>query len=314
MKKNIINIWLLALLSVPTLSVHAATVHPFVDVLYWKASEASTAWATTLEPLADPSHVIQSYINSGNNLGFKAGLTYDTDNQFWNTTLYWTHYGSNTSKTIPLNSQVVTSLFFSGSYFISEDVFFGATGKWQMQMNIFDINASHPFKPTPALTLTPRVGIKGGTIDQDINITWNAILYNSNEKVTNNFTGIGPSFGLDSTLNIYKGVNLVGNIATAIMYGRWNGTDTYYRPPYVLGLIPEQTITTSMTNSYLGTMMMDYYLGLEWVHEGQSRVTLRLGYEMQYWANQLRFITLEQFPISGDLTLQGATCGITIDL
>jgi hypothetical protein len=98
------------------------------------------------------------------------------------------------------------------------------------------------------------------------------------------------------------------------MYGRWNESDTYHRPAAPLGIQPAATIYTNMDKSKLGSLMMDYYLGLQWVHEGQSRVSFNLGYEMQYWAGQLRWMSVQQFPPLGDLTLQGATCGITIDL
>ena len=82
-------------------------------------------------------------------------------------------------------------------------------------------------------------------------------------NVTNNFTGVGPSFGLNAKWNAFKNFNLIGDVSTALMYGRWNESDIYNRPAAVFGVIPAATIFTSMNQSKLGTLMMDYYLGLQ---------------------------------------------------
>jgi hypothetical protein len=208
----------------------------------------------------------------------------------------------------------VTSLFFSGSFFISRNIFSGATSDWNLRMNMLDLEASHHFNPSKSLTLTPKVGIKGGTIRQSINISWNAFFPpNPTEKLNNNFFGIGPSFGLDAKWAVTKHFGVVGSVGTALMYGRWNVSDMFTAPG-LFRFFPPTTISTSMTQAKLGTLMMDYFFGLEWLYEGRSRINIQLGYEMQYWPSQLRLVAVQQLPTSGDLTIQGATCGITIDL
>jgi hypothetical protein len=320
MKKHIYHM-LLLLGSVQPLVVSASTVHPFIDVLAWRASETSSAWAEIISPAFNPdltpavsNSVDHAYLDFHTSPGFKAGLTYVPDDNYLDTTFYWTHFSTNSSRNIPIGNQVIASLFFSGSFFLSDSVSFGAYGNWQLAMNILDLEVSHHFNPTPALTLTPKLGVKGGTINQSMNVDWYDEVYTATERVTNNFTGIGPSFGINANLNLWKNFNLVGDVSTALMYGRWNESDIYDRPAALLGTVAAETIYTSMNKSKLGSLMMDYYLGLQWVHEGQSRVSLNLGYEMQYWAGQLRWLAVQQFPPLGDLTLQGATCGITIDL
>lgn len=314
MIKKHIYYMLLLLISIYPLTAKATSVQPFLDLLAWRASESTGGWATTLTFPGNSTIVNQNNINSNTRLGMKAGVLYAPEGNFWDTKFYWTYFPASSTKTIPVGNKLVTSLFFSGSFFISKNIFFGGSADWQLDMNTIDLEASHAFKPIPTLTFTPKVGIKSASINQEIDATWDAIIYTANEDVTNNFIGIGPSFGLDTKWNVYQNFSLIGDISTALMYGRWNGKDVYHRPPALSGIIPPTTITTSMNQSKLGAMMMDYYLGLEWVHQGRSRVAVNLGYEMQYWAGQLRLIAIQQFPPLGDLTLQGATCGITIDL
>lgn len=303
---------LFLLISMP-LMAKAGTLHPFADLLEWRASESSSAWAETISPVLTTSNNINhSYLNFNTRPGFKVGFLYTPEGNYLDTTLYWTSFSSNSSKNIPFGDHIIVSLFFSGSAFLSDGAFLSAYANWKLAMNMFDGEVSHHFNPTPTLTLTPKLGVKGGTINQSINANWNALLYTATETVTNNFSGIGPSFGLDAKWNIVKDFSLIGNVSTAFMYGRWNGNDTYNRPADFF--VSALTNITSMNKSKLGTLMMDYYLGLQWVHQGQSRVSLNLGYEMQYWAGQLRWLAIQQFPTLGDLTIQGATCGITIDL
>lgn len=305
----------LLLISILPIAAKAASLKPFLDLLAWHAYESNSSWATTLTFPNNTTHVIQSNGNFNTRPGLRVGFLYAPEqDHFWDTKFYWTYFSASTTKHIPVGDQIVTSLFFSGSFFISTDLFFGGSANWQLVMNMFDLEASHDFKPIPTLTFTPKVGVKGGSINQDIDAEWDAIIYTSTEKVTNHFTGIGPSFGLDTKWNVYQDLNLVGTISAAFMYGRWNVNDTYKRPAAFFGLITPTTISTSMNKSKLGTLMMDYYLGLEWTHQGRSRVTVQLGYEMQYWANQLRLVAIQQLPTLGDLTIQGASCGITIDL
>lgn len=299
-------------MSLAPVLANASTLQPFVNLLAWKASESNTAWASV--STLDSTHFTPNSISFNTRPGIQAGFSYLPEDCFFDSKLYWTYYSSSTSKVIPVGLHVVTSLFFSGSGFISEDLFAGASSSWDLKMNMIDLEVSHPFKPIPALTLRPNIGLKGGSINQQIDAEWNAILYTANEYVTNNFTGFGPTFGLDAKFNLLPNLSIIGDISTALMYGRWDLKDNYKRPLAFFGLIQPTSITTSLNQSEFGTMMMDYYLGLEWVYQGKSHIMLQLGYEMQYWANQLRLLSIQQFPTMGDLTIQGATCGITIDL
>jgi hypothetical protein len=310
--KNYLYYTFAFMFSVLTSSANAAEIKPFVDLLTWHASESNSAWAETITFPGNTTHIIQDSVSFNTRPGIKAGFLYSPESNFWNSRVTWTYWSSDSSKTIPNGPQIISSLFFSGSYFISGNVFVGASSNWQIAMNMLDIDIEHTFRPTPSLTLTPSIGLKGGSIDQQVRSSWNAIIFHATENVSSDYTGIGPSFGLNSTLNLYQNLNVVGNVSAALMYGRWNISDVYNRPAAIF--ITPTTISTSMTQSKLGNLMMDYFLGLQYTHQGRSRVTVELGYEMQYWANQLRLIAIQQLPPLGDLTIEGATCGISIDL
>ncbi|MEO8400693.1 MAG: Lpg1974 family pore-forming outer membrane protein [Gammaproteobacteria bacterium] len=186
-------------------------------------------------------------------------------------------------------------------------------------MNTVDLAISHAFNATKSLVIRPSIGVKEATINQTINTDWNATflsfpIYTSTEMLTNNFTGIGPELGINGNWNFYKSFSLIGDVSTALLWGRWNVNDTYSRPSALFGLVRATTINTKMTDAKLGTPMYQAFLGLQWMHESTYQIKFMLGYEMQYWANQLRVPTFQLLPLHGDLTLQGVTCGISVSL
>lgn len=310
MKKHFYNTLLLILTAMPA-GVWASSFKPFADMLAWKAAETNSSWATTINFTSNTKSVTQSSPTFNTRAGVKAGFSYIPDDNDIETKVYWTYFPTGTSNNIPNNLQIVSSLFFSGSFFITHDLFLGGYASWDLVMNMLDAELSHTFHPLPALTLSPKLGVKGGSINQDINIRWRSLFFIATEDLSNHFTGIGPTFGLGAKWNVYQQFSLIGDVSTALMYGRWNESDIYKRPAAFL--TTPTTISMSSNNSKLGTLMMDYFLGMEWLHQGRSNVAMKLGYEMQYWPSQLRLLAVQQLPTLGDLTIQGGVCGITID-
>lgn len=307
--KKCLTYYVTALLCLPLLSASAATVLPFAEFLYWHASEQpASTWASV------STFTLDEYKAENNNFGWspgvRLGVSYEPDALF-DTTLYWTYFSTQSKDTIPLGPHLVIPQFFSG--FLSGNLFFGASSQWDMTMNMVDLQISHPFVIARNLVLSPAIGLKGGVINQTIDTRWEADIYTANENVTHDYGGVGPSFGVSGIWNMTQTFRFMGSFSAAFMWGNWDVKDVYTRPYVPLSLTPDATeITTELEEAALGAAMLSYFLGLEWSPEVFSRATFVLGYEMQYWPNQLRLTTFQELPTHGDLTLQGGTCGITI--
>lgn len=286
----------------------------FADVLYWNTSEQTDGMWSSVITSPQPGKIVfnPENIHFNSSVGARGGLGYQAQNNRWDAKLFWTYVPASTEENNPIGNQIILPEFFSG--FLSNDSFLGASLDWQFTMNMVDLELGHQFNVTPSFSLHPTLGIKGGTINQWIDANWKGLLFNSTEKVTQQYFGVGPSFGIDAKWKLYRGLSLTGDFAMAFMWGTWDIDDIYKRPSALLGIIPKTTIKTSVDDSELGTMMIDYFLGLEYAYQGRSDVIFKLGYEMQYWANQLRIPTFQQLPLHGDLTLQGGTCGLYINL
>lgn len=286
----------------------------FADVLNWRASEStSSSWSSDITFGPQPPGSVRftpENINFNWNRGFRTGIGYESECPFWNSTVYWTHYSAKTTNSASRDFQILVPEFFSG--FLGNSIFISGSVNWQIAMDTIDIEGSHPIKLSESFVLRPTIGIKAARINQTINAIYDAVIYTSTERVKNDFTGVGPTFGLQAVWNLYDSLNLVASFSTAYMWGNWNTNDTYVRPSAFF--VTPTTINTNMNHAELGTMMFDYLVGLECVHPKKSRYTIKIGYEMQSWSNQLRISTFQQLPEHGDLTFQGAVCRLSIDL
>lgn len=305
---KLLNYSLTSLLCLQAISAHALVVSPFAELLVWHASEQTASlWA---DVITFNEFALQDN-DFGWDPGFRGGISFEPKS-FFDTTIYWTYFSSKSSESVPFGDHVIAPGFFSG--FLSKNFFFGAHSDWSLTLNTVDLEASHKFNLSENIKITPSIGLKAASINQRIDALWEAGLYNASEKVSSDFLGFGPSFGIAGLWNITEQFNFVSNLSAAFLWGRWNVSDVYTRPSVPLSLTPEATeITTELNDAALGTLVFTYFVGFEWEPRFLSQVTFQLGYEMQYWPNQLRLPTFQELPTHGDLTLQGGTCALTID-
>lgn len=291
----------------------------FEELIYWHVSQQTSSLWVTSQPLNTPpgyTYPVHS-VNFGWSPGLKLGMKYEPQDSV-DFKLYWTYFSTKTTDSVTAPpGHVLFPVFFNG--FTTLNFFNQAQLKWQMRMNTLDGEIGHEFSPLDTLKVRPFIGVKGGVINQNLDSSWQARVgnfnaYTATENVVQDFWGIGPSFGVDSVWNLYKDLKINSSLATALLWGHWNIQDTYSRPEALLGLIAPTTISSNIKNSMLGSYMVKLFLGLEWRFKARTLVTMKAGYEMQFWANQLRLPLYEQLPVRGDLTLQGITCGISIGL
>lgn len=312
MKRKGIQLLLFAL-SLHPLQVRCEVSSLFVDLFRWHASQqTASTWASTIKSSGRVLDFDAANVNFDWKPGVRAGVLYTFEPYCWETGLSWTYFSTKKNTGFSIGDQIVLPEFFSG--FLSNNFFFGANLNWKLNLNMVDLGLGKRICIAETFVIRPSVGIKAGTIHQTIHCNWNAGFYQSTEKVKNNFSGAGPMLGLDSEWNINKQFSLIANFGTALLYGQWKINDTYSRPLALSGLVTPTTITTTLNNSELGTLMYKCRLGLEWKYPGHIPLRIQLGYEMQFWPNQLRVPTFQQLPVHGDLTLQGGTCQFCIDL
>lgn len=318
MKIRLISVLIfLSIISFKGLAAGQITV--FEDLLYWRASQETTSPWAYMQTTNGPPGAVYTEPNVSFNWspGIRVGALYEPVS-FFDTKLYWTYFSTKSKEAITAPAgQFFIPEFFNG--FTTLDLFNAAQLDWKLIMNMIDFEVGHAFKPINSLTLRPFIGVKGGTINQSIHSAWeahfdNLTAYSARESLKNNFWGMGPSFGIDGTFALFEHLNIRSDLSTALMWGHWHIEDIYSRPAALLGLIPQTTITSNRKDAKLGTLMVKYFLGMDMTFKAKALVTIKAGYEMEFWSNQLRLPMFQALPVHGDLTLQGVTCGILIKL
>lgn len=308
---------LMFVLILPGAVASAEGVSPFAEALYWHASEeTSSVWASVVSGAGSTSTFAASQIQFDWDAGLRTGFLFEPEDSPWDAKLSWTHFVTSQDLAINGGDHLVVPEFFSG--FLSGDAFLftNAAIDWQLAFNTIDLDVGHELVIGESLTLRPAVGIKAAVITQTIRSQWSdpILLLSATENVDHDFWALGPDFGISAYFDVPQvdGLRLVGSFSGAFLYGSWDVTDVFQRTDPFVAPNATRTFTTSLQNSSLGTLMLRYFVGGEWTWSGPAEVTARVGYELQWWANQQRLPTFQQLPMHGDLTLQGLTCGLSI--
>ncbi len=295
----------------------AEGVTPFADMLLWHASQqTSSIWSSVIATSEDYNSFSAENIDFGWDPGFRIGFAHDPGQPSWDTKVYWTRFRTSAEASCPAGSPTIVSEFFSGFVNVTAGTVDEAAVRWDLSFNTIDFELGHTIALGESVSLRPSMGLKAAFIGQKIQANWSSTSssLSATERINHDFRGFGPTFGIDARWKPAPSgrLSVVGAFSGSLLWGVWNVEDAYERNDTEFPLLAYGALTTSMKDSSLGTVNLNYFLGLEWIREGTVTVTGRVGYELQWWANQQRLPTFQQLPMHGDLTLQGLTCGISV--
>lgn len=293
------------------------------DFLAWFASEElGSIWTDVISIGDNASSWTAPSFTFNWDYGFRLNSGYDFAYDSWDTLLSWTWYRTAATHTVPFNSHVLSYSihpeFFAG--FLSGNASNSATAHWSLLFNMFDWELGRQFWISRSLSLRPFLGLKGGWIDQAIQIRYDDLTIDHQlttnsgfEYLKNNFWGLGPLGGINTQWRVRDfgthHFNFFGDFSIATLWGTWICADQYKN---TIG----QTSAITTKNSTLGALMFRGFLGIGWdvsFNQGRSHFTTKLGMEMQLWMNQLRLATLQLQRVHDDLTLQGITWNCRFD-
>ena len=291
-------------------------LYVFADVLYWRAEEGATTWADVVH-IQPKNFFDQQDLSFGWDFGFRGGIGYNLDWDQWDTQLAYTWFRTKASDSFTLSSDDVGIILseYLGAFIELPRTIFGSTSiQWSILFNMFDWELGRAFLVSKALSLRPFLGLKGGWIHQTIHTQWsNPLGLKARENLKNNFWGIGPSGGLNTTWrlggNERRFFSLFGDVSGAYLWGKWNCSDVY------TDNFPSKVVINTPSTA-LGALMFRCFAGTGWAtnfNKDRSHFAIRLGYEMQFWFDQLKTVTFDELRLHHDLTLQGGTCDIRFD-
>lgn len=294
----------------------------FADLIVWTAREAGPdCWAEVIS--SDDSTLSNELrqVHFGWDPGFRVGFSYGMKHDQWDTQAYYTWFHTRGKDHVSINQGTVHSTFLGNFYVdnpdgkgISGPSYHKASIGWTIRFNMFDWELGRNFWVSRSLALRPFLGVKGGWIDQSIHSKWqnphvsNAEFFNlGTEDLKNNFWGIGPQAGINTKWNLFasqsQSFNLFGDISGALMWGHWSFSDLFRND---LG----QQVSIDLQDINSGASMLRTFMGIGWdANFNQNRYLFcaKLGYEMQFWLDQLQFYSFVGGRLNNGLTLQGGT-------
>lgn len=304
----------------------------FGDVFLWCAKESGAEnWAQAFNTASNGDLAIDiGEVSFDWDLGFRVGVGYGMEHDQWDTRLYYTGFWTAGSDSLTTESGEIASGFV-GNFYVDNaaGARFGpsyrkARIEWSIDFNIFDWDLGRSFWVSSAISMRPFIGIKGGWIHQSIDTRWEDPVPTQNipdpnafgvarENLKNNFWGIGPNVGLSTQWKFYSfGSNvlcILGDLSVALLYGHWTFEDVYKNE------VPDR-VALDISHINSGATAIRTFLGLEWGSDWnkcQYRISAYLGYEAQFWLDQLQFLSLSTGRLSNPLTLQGGTFGVRFE-
>jgi hypothetical protein len=300
----------------------------FAELLYWQVSEVSDDnWGQVLGPTGTNQQIQFLNLPFHWSPGLRVGVGYNSQDNPLNVLFYYTNYHTTGKRQVSVNAGEIHSAFL-GNFFAQNLTGAGVSGpyyqqagvRWKVMFNTFDLELGRPITIDNLLHLRPFVGLKAASIDQSINTTWQqpfdasskqpiTAYTSAKEQITNDFKGVGPSFGLDSTWHLYNTeqheLKLLGNFSGAFLWGQWTLKDVYENNAPVTITIKNDKMTT-------GAPMARGYVGLEWAGAlNHADMAVRVGYEGQVWFNQLRYYNFDMGRTNDTLFFHGGVLDVS---
>ena len=301
------------ILSTLFLSGSASALEFFVEGLEWRATETNN-WAYINSETLPHQTINYKTIDFNYSPGFRIGVSYVTtwDALFSYTRFYTTANNSATGLIRPSFVGSVTAQQTPVDLYTSGQV------SPTINYNIFDIDFGKRFYPAEVWMWHPMAGIMGGWINQTIQASYQGspiltgihagATTSTTEKITNNFIGIGPKAGVDTSITLFNyhdyQPKLVAVFAASYLVGNWVIRD-------VTNVIPKRILTVSGSSQSMGALTLQGSIGLALDYK---KFAVKVAYELSDWFNQNQFFDNDTGTHNNDLILQGLVLGITYDV
>lgn len=289
------------------------------DGLYYAQGGSSNSLTDTVPPdgtINFDGHLqkVKPAWTPGFRIGFGGNMEYDE----WDLFLNWTWFSSaarDSSKGLLLTLWGHPDIDQPGSN--ANGALF-ARGKWNLHLNLLDLEMGRSFWVGKHLSLRPFFGARGAWIDQDFKIRYQYTttpITKGRLKMDSDFEGGGVRGGVDARFAVLNGWSFYGLAAASMLYGFFNCD---FRETWV-----SRKIAGTRDGFHQAVSSLQMALGVRWdtyVHRDRYHFGLYAGWEQNIWYginkmnhyfNRLSEGNLQQ--LNGDLSLQGGTFGVRFD-
>ena len=189
------------------------------------------------------------------------------------------------------------------------------SAKWDIQLDLVNLEFSKSFCPACCLELHPHLGLVAGSIDQTLHLHFSggvgkgisALVLDDAIRMRNDYKGVGLRGGINGFWNWMCGMKLYGKCACSVLYGCF---DNRQKETIDFEGVNDPSVALNLKDSFHRTKVFtELSLGIS---KTWQCFTLELEWDQLFFIgqNQLkRFVALQDPGINtssnGDLTFQG---------
>lgn len=305
------------------------------SLLAWQAFEGKTYFAIVAEntPFTfNDTKAHSARVNFDWGVGYRAGIGYnffydpsacsDWDLQF----TYTYFHASKTERAHFFNEFPVPDGIVALEFppFTSGQITYdNASCSRRIKFSTFDFDLARSFFMSRTISLRPFVGLKGALIFQRLHAVYNNSLQSPNDsKISkNDFRGIGIKGGADASLYFNSSWSLFDSFSGALLFGKFHVQSALLSTDQLTAGL--QVVVNNLKTSLNRVVPeIQNIIGLSWetnIRDDHSHLSLRLGYEFQYWWNQNQFLHFIDGVVylstrnNDDLAVHGVSLDLSFD-
>lgn len=306
------------------------------DFLWWRANMDDLDYGLQLNDtlfLSTRGKIVEPDFNY--DPGVRVGAGYDFGRSNWDILFAWTyHYSKATNSSGNPNVPISLIATRGQTYnFGNYKVVIGATGRasWRVHLNSIDFEMGYDHFYSKHFSVRSHFGLKAAWINMEYHASYKDLIDTGDGQPANitnyeklslrtksDFWAVGPRMGLQSFLHIGWGFSIYGKIAGSLVYGEYStDSDLFIEREQVSFPFTSTTTDVPFSHDNFSRLraIVEMSIGLEWSYcfSGDYLLSFHLGWENQYWWNQLEARLLTDYQPNGDLTYSGIDAGIRFD-
>lgn len=308
-----------------------------IEYLYWKIQE-DQLYAAIIAPQSASNGALNKTELSLKNQkfeyksGFRAAIGCDFPDESLGIKCAWTRIHPRTTVDYSVSNpqDLIAISFFDQT---NSDVPHAESVRshWNLDFDMLDLDLGSQFTIGNHFYFRPKIGLKGGWINQTQKLRVNNIplgqpateTVQGTVKRRNDFSGIGPSVGVDLRFAFGPHFGLFSTVSGALLYGKFDlKTETTLADTLDNNGMSSGPQNTILNNSkYFFSPTVQCVIGGDWIWCLFQNCCIHCGvaYEAQFWWNQMRSNTsipqtlFVNSPAGGDLIMHGLTLQASIE-
>ncbi len=219
------------------------------------------------------------------NPGFRVAFGFLMGHDAWNLEGKWTYMRMKDDTSESIHNNGIMLPLWLPAYTNMDSPYFNLSNRdvserWTGKYNTLDMILGKPYHVSRYFILNPFFGIRAAWIDQNITARYSGLIegYDSAEmNAKNDYWGVGLRGGFDGEYLLGRGWNLFGGFAAALLYGKFDVSQSATINSY--GFELDQDFYTNTPN-------FEIKLGIAWgtfFCKNKYHVGLKVAYEFMDW-------------------------------